>query len=173
MPNLTRAFVDNACYHVTTRGNQKQTVFREEDDYRKYLEVLKRAMRKYDIQVYSYCLMCNHVHLLIEPKSGRAISKFMQWMNRGYAAYFNTKYEAVGHLWQGRFRSKPILKDEYLINCALYIEANPVRAGLVEDLAKYEWSSYKERCLSSGKKITDEILVASRTVETMGDTVKV
>jgi putative transposase len=83
----------------------------------------------------------------------------MQWINRGYTAYFNTKYGTVGHLWQGRFRSKPILKDEYLINCACYIEENPVRAGLVEDIAKYRWSSYTERCFSSGKRITDEILV--------------
>ena len=162
MPTLTRAFVDHACYHITTRGNQKQTVFREEEDYKKYLGVLKKALRKHSICLYSYCLMQNHVHLLIEPESGRTISKFMQWINRGYTVYFNAKYGTVGHLWQGRFRSKPILKDGYLINCACYIEANPVRAGLVDDMIKYEWSSYAERCFSSGKGTIDDILVENR-----------
>ena len=99
--------------------------------------------------------MPNHIHLLIDSTSSRNISKFMHWLNRGYTAYFNTKYELVGHLWQGRFISKPIIKGYYLIHCATYIETNPIRANLANDIASYEWSSYKERCLLSNSRIID------------------
>jgi putative transposase len=159
MPNASRAFVDQACYHITTRGNQKQNVFKEEEDYKRYLGQLKKALRKYSINLYAYCLMRNHVHLLIEPEHGRDISRFMHWINRAYTAYFNEKYSTVGHLWQGRFRSKPILKDRYLINCAGYIEENPIRAGLANNITDYRWSSYTARCLSSVNNLIDDIIV--------------
>jgi len=162
MPTLSRTFIDYACYHVIIRGNQKQTVFREEDDFIKYFNILKRALKKYDIRLYSYCLMPNHVHMLIEPVCSRNMSKFMHWLNRGYTAYFNTKYDMVGHLWQGRFKSKPILKGEYLIHCANYIEANPVRAGMTSDISLYEWSSYNERCFTLKKTIIDDIVVENK-----------
>jgi putative transposase len=89
------------------------------------------------------------------------MSKCMQSLNRGYTAYYNNQYQMVGHLWQGRFKSKPILKGAYLINCATYIEYNPVRAGIVQDPANYLWSSYRERCLIAQKDMLDEIRVVS------------
>jgi len=124
--------------------------------------MLKKALKKYSVALYAYCLMPNHVHLLIEPKDVHGMSKCMHWVNRGYTAYFNAKYEKVGHLWQGRFKSKPIIKGRYLINCATYIECNPVRANLVEDPLDYQWSSYKERCLLTDKSILDVITVDSQ-----------
>jgi len=81
----------------------------------------------------------------------------MHWINRGYTAYFNAKYDKVGHLWQGRFKSNPIVKGQYLINAATYIENNPVRAGIVNDPANYKWSSYKERCLLAERNILDPL----------------
>jgi len=158
MPNVTRLLIENACYHVTTRGNRKQKVFKTEKDYLRYLAMLKMAKKKYGVYLYAYCLMPNHVHLLIELARVKDISKFMHWLDRGYAAFFNCEYKKVGHLWQGRFKSKPIVKGRYLINCAEYIEANPVRAGLVREIADYRWSSYRERCLSAKKDMLDEIL---------------
>ena len=159
MARLSRAFVDHGCYHITSRGNQQREVFKERGDYIKYLDILERAKKKYEIMLYAYCLMPNHAHLLIELNRARAMSKFMHWLNRGYSAYFNTKYEMVGHIWQGRFKSKPILKDRYLINSATYIEENPVRANMVNDIAEYEWSSYRERCLLSSKIILDDLKI--------------
>ena len=159
MARITRTFLPNGCYHIIVRGNQKKEVYKEKEDYKKYLDILRRAKKKYEILLYAYCLMPTHPHLLIESRIGRAISSFMHWINRGYTAYFNAKYEKVGHLWQGRFISKPILKGRYLINCANYIEENPVRAKLVGDIADYEWSSYRERCLMTEKSILDEIKI--------------
>lgn len=159
MSRISRIFIDHACYHVITRGNQKQSIFKEEADFIKYLSILRRAKRKYDVSLYAYCLMPNHIHLLIDSVNSRAISKFMHWINRGYTAYFNTKYNKVGHLWQGRFISKPIVKGRYLIHCATYIEANPIRANLVTDIAEYKWSSYRERCLIEDVGILDTMKI--------------
>jgi len=159
MTKATRIFIDHACYHIMARGNQKQKVFRDHEDFAEYLSMVKRAKRKYQILLYAYCLMPNHIHLLVEVKSARNISKFMHWMNRGYAAYFNTKYHKVGHLWQSRFTGKPIIKGQYLIHCANYIEANPVRAEIVDDIANYPWSSYAQRCLLHKSDILDELML--------------
>jgi putative transposase len=155
MPRSERVYIDYACYHLITRGNQKQTVFLDEYDFEKYITILKKAKKKYDISLYAYCLMPNHVHLLVEPVSARDISKFMHWVNRGFTAYFNTKYNKVGHLWQGRFRSKPLLKGLYLLQCAEYIETNPIRAGIVDNISKYKWSSIAERYLSHSNSLLD------------------
>ena len=157
MPRFSRIFIDNACYHITTRGNQQQEVFRSNEDHEKHIHMLKKAKRKYGILLYAYCLMPNHIHLLIETFSSRNISNFMHWLNRGYTAHFNTKYHKVGHLWQGRFQSRPIIKGQYLVNVATYIENNPVRAAMVNDPADYKWSSYRERCLLSKKHILDPL----------------
>jgi len=159
MARVSRLFIDNACYHVYVRGNQKRTVFGHDDDCERYLNMVKRAKMRYGILLYAYCLMPNHVHMLIDAARGRDISKYMHWLNRGYAAYYNTKYATVGHVWQGRFKSKPIVKGAYLIHCATYIEANPVRAGLVRDIADYKWSSYRERCHLTHTHIIDEIRI--------------
>jgi putative transposase len=158
MARIARIFIENACYHIITRGNQKQAVFRGETDFRIYLNILGKAKTKNSIKLYAYCLMPNHVHLLIEPATVKDMSAFMHWLNRGYAAQFNNRHGTVGHIWQGRFVSKPIIKGSYLINCVTYIEANPVRASFTNDLAGYPWTSYAERCLLSKKSLLDEML---------------
>lgn len=157
MSRIPRLFIDNACYHTITRGNQRQRIFMDNEDYKQYLQIVRKAKRKYGILLFAYCLMINHIHMLLKGKIPANISKFMHWVNRGYTAYFNEKYGKVGHLWQGRFKTKPIVKDEYLINCAEYIEGNPVRVGIVRDVADFEWSSYRERCLLSEKFILDDM----------------
>jgi len=157
MARVSRTFIDYGCYHVTARGNRKQEVFNDDFDRNKYLEILKKSKKKYEIMLYAYCLMPNHIHLLIEVEDARNMSKFMHWISRGYTAYFNVKYEKVGHLWQGRFRSRPILKGQYLINCATYIEVNPIRANMISEISQYKWSSYQERCFLSKKIFLDEI----------------
>lgn len=157
MSRGSRVLIENVCYHIITRGNQKQRVFLDKEDCGRYLGIVRKAKRRYGTSLYCYCLMPNHVHMLIEAKEVKNIAKFMQWVNRGYTAYFNSKHSKVGHLWQGRFTSKPIIKDQYLIHCANYIEGNPVRADMVGDIADYEWSSYRERCIASGKDLLEEL----------------
>ena len=143
----TRLVLNNGCYHITTRGNQRQKVFLCEEDYEKYLTMLKKYKRKYTFRLYGHCLMPNHIHLIGEIDKKENLTKFMQGINRAYTAYFNKTYRKVGHLWQGRFKSKIITKDEYLINSINYIELNPVRANIVRFPQEYRWSSYTERNL--------------------------
>lgn len=130
-----------AFYHVIVRGNQKQTIFLDEKDRLKYLDLLGQYKKRHGFILYAYILMMNHVHLLIEtPKS--ALSKVMQAINQSYTSYFNRKYNKVGHLFQGRYKSYLCDRDAYLVSLARYIHLNPVRAKLVKKPHEYKWSSY-------------------------------
>lgn len=158
MKQYERVFVPNACYHVFTRGNRKYVVFQEPRDYQYFLSLLVKAKRRYIVRLYAYCLMPNHTHLLIDPVNRENLVGFMHWLNRGYAHYFNNKYNTVGHLWQGRYQSRVIVKDEYLSACASYIEGNPVRASIAGKISEYPWSSYGERCHFASRGLLDEII---------------
>jgi len=149
--------LDYPYYHIITRGVQKQTVFKSGKDFTVYLEIVKKAKKKYKIQIYAYCLMSNHIHLLIETDTAKTMSKFMQQLNRKYSVYYNNKYKLTGHLWQDRYISKPILKEQYLLDCAYYIETNPIRAGLTANIIDYEWCSYRERYLSEKEYLLDDM----------------
>ena len=157
----SRFLVKNACYHIITRGNQKQRVFLDDQDYHVYLLRLKKYKQRYKFCLYGFCLMPNHVHLLGEFQMPENLIKFMQCLNRSYVTYFNKKHSKVGHLWQGRFKSKIITKDKYLLDCAYYIETNPLRANLVERIGEYKWSSYQERIFSQNVniKLLDELTI--------------
>lgn len=159
MPTGPRLLVQNACYHITTRGNQRQQIFWDVQDYKAYLSKLRRYKRRHRFLLYGFCLMPNHIHMIGEPKESKNLAKFMQGLTRSYTAYFNKRYKKVGHLWQDRFKSKVIVKDNYLIDCIHYIELNPVRANMVKAAGDYEWSSYRERILSQGinGKLLDEL----------------
>lgn len=157
MPNAKRILLENVCYHLITRGNQKQKVFMNRGDYLIYLSLLKRFKRKYKFLLYAYCLMPNHVHLVGEIENHLLLSNFMHDLNRTYTLYFNNKHGKVGHLWQGRFKNRVIAKDRYLIDCINYVEANPLRSDLVKEIPQYQWSSYNGRVLGRGDKIIDLI----------------
>ena len=152
MPSGPRLLLDNVCYHIITRGNQKQRIFREDRDYEEYLSRLRKYKKKHDFLLYGYCLMPNHIHLLGETKVAADLSRLMSSLQRSYTAYFNEKYVKVGHLWQGRFKSKVITKDKYLIDCINYIELNPVQANIVNNIWEYRWSSYNERTLEENEE---------------------
>ena len=151
MPTGPRVYIDNACYHIIARGNQKQKIFRISEDYLRYLALLKKYKKRYAFKLYGYCLMPNHIHLIGQIEKAVNLSKVIQVVNRTYTGYFNGIYDKVGHLWQGRFKSKVIVKDQYFLNCINYIECNPVRAGIVQSPDEYEWSSYRERNMLSHK----------------------
>jgi len=151
MPNGPRILVENACYHIITRGNQRQSIFRDKGDYQEYLDRLSKYKKEYSFLLYGYCLMPNHVHMVGEISPASNLSCFMRALLRSYTAYFNRKYDKEGHLWQGRFKSKVITKDKYLIDCIGYIESNPVNAHMVNSIHEYKWSSYNERVLGKIK----------------------
>lgn len=150
-----RVLMENAYYHVMTRGNQKQNVFLQEDDFEKYLGLLTHYRRKYKFRLYAWCLMPNHVHLIIDVTKPGELAKIMQGLNLAYTKWFNKKYKKVGHLWQGRFKSVAIQKDKYALDCINYIEANPVRAKIRQSILEYPWSSFRTRTLGERLNLLD------------------
>ena len=158
MARTARVFIENACYHIVARGNQRETIFREEVDFGYYLKLLHKYKVKYGCLIYGYCLMRNHVHLLLEAPLGlKSMSSFMHGINQSYAMMFNNKYDKVGHLWQNRYKNFIVLKDSYFINLISYIELNPVRANIVIRPEEYPWSSYSSRLLGKRDIILDQL----------------
>jgi len=146
--------LENVCYHIITRGNQKQTIFADEEDFRIYLKFLSKYKEKYRMKLYGWCLMNNHVHMVVESDM---LSKAMHGINLSYAQYFKYKYKRIGHFWQDRYKSFVIQKNEYLINCISYVEYNPARARIVLKPEDYMWSSYRARILGDNNRLLDEI----------------
>jgi len=155
MPRGARIILKNVYYHIINRGNQKQNIFIEDSDFQRYLQLLKHYKKKYSFKLFGYCLMPNHVHIILEPKQPDNLARLIQGLTQTYTAWFNKKYNKVGHLWQGRFKSRIIQKDNYFLDCIYYLEANPVRAGLVLSPINYLWSSYRDRVLSNKGGLLD------------------
>ncbi len=143
MPRTARVAPKEHVYHIFTRGNNRQDTFKDERDYRKYLDILRRYEEKYRFILYHYVLMSNHVHLVLEPSMrGGSLAEIMKGINLSYAQYYKGRYKHIGHFWQDRYKSIIVAKDEYLLACGSYVELNPVRAGIVDDPKDYIWSSY-------------------------------
>jgi putative transposase len=158
MARKPRIQFEGAFYHIIVRGNQRQDIFLDEIDRRRYLERLKSYRIKCGFILYAYVLMTNHVHLLIETPD-EPISRIMQMINFTYTQYFNKRYAKVGHLFQGRYKSYLCDKDSYLLSLVRYIHNNPVRAGLVGDAGAYAWSSNGDYLVSTkGLVDTDRVL---------------
>jgi len=142
MPVSTRINLPDLPFHILNRGNNKEPIFLDGSDYKYFLSLLLRFKKEYNPKIYHFCLMPNHIHLFLEPRVEGSLSKIMQKLTLTYAIYFNNKYGRVGHVWQGRFRSSLVDKENYFIYCGLYIELNPIRAGLVNKPEDWPWSSY-------------------------------
>ncbi|OGF51102.1 MAG: hypothetical protein A2231_08875 [Candidatus Firestonebacteria bacterium RIFOXYA2_FULL_40_8] len=140
MPRTARSVDVNMPYHICQRGNSKQIIFHDYKDKEFYLRILKEGALKYDMSILAYCLMGNHVHLIVIPKYSYSLSKAFRNTNGKYSRYFNMKYDKSGHLWSERYYSK-VLDSKYLAIAVRYVERNPVRAGIVRNPWKWEWSS--------------------------------
>ncbi len=141
MTRPLRVEYPGAFYHVINRGNSGENLFRGSRDREKFLDYLETAIERFSLRIYTYCLMTNHFHILLETQLPN-LSQAIQWVNVSYAGYFNRKYKRNGHLFQGRFKSILVDADEYLKQLSRYIHLNPVRANLVEHPDEYNWSSY-------------------------------
>ncbi|MCR4400442.1 MAG: transposase [Syntrophomonadaceae bacterium] len=139
MPRWPRRKSESGLYHVISRGLNRENIFFDDDDRRCFLRTLQRV-KPADCRVHGYCLMDNHVHLLLAEGS-EGLPRLMQRLASSYAWYVNSKYERVGHVFQGRYRSECIEDDDYLLTALAYIHLNPVRAGLVTNPEDYPWSS--------------------------------
>jgi REP element-mobilizing transposase RayT len=142
MARKLRIEFEEALYHVITRGNQRQQVFKDPEDYRRYLKILADYKVRYDYTLYAYALMSNHIHLLMETKR-IPLSKILQGINQSCTIYFNRKYRTVGHLFQGRYKAILCDKDAYLLSLVKYIHLNPIRVKGVNTLETYPWSSHR------------------------------
>lgn len=149
MPRKPRYFLPNVPVHVVQRGRNREAVFFETQGYREYLSRLKEATVKYRCRVHAWCLMTNHVHLLVSPDDSDGVTRMMQHLGRHYVPYINQKYGRSGSLWEGRFKASLVDAENYLLACMRYIELNPVVAGMVANAADYRWSSY--RCNALGQ----------------------
>lgn len=158
MPRCARIYVDNACYHMLSRGIDKYAVFIDIDDFTTYIKLAHRYKIRCGCRIYAYALMPNHTHLVAEfPRGLRSMSQFMHGLNQTYAMIFNNKYKRVGHLWQNRYKNLIVAKNEYLLNLIDYVENNPVRSGLAQKPEDYPWSSYRSRTLGKTNIILDKI----------------
>ncbi len=142
MPRHYRLKGEYNTYHITQRGNEKKNIFLCDKDRARYLHTLCCMKEKYNFILEAYCLMNNHVHLLVYD-NGRDISQIIKSINISYVYYFNHTHERVGHLFQDRFGSEIIRDDKYLLSASAYIHNNPVKAGLVNKPEEYAWSSFK------------------------------
>lgn len=154
MPRVGRNLVDNQIYHIINRGNRRQTVFHDKNDYERFLKLLLESKEKYNIKYYAYCLMPNHFHLVIYTKIAENLSNALHWISSSYVRYYNKRYSLSGHLWQGRYKSFLVQEETYLLILLKYVDANPLRAKIVRDCIDYKYSSAKNRVL----KISDEII---------------
>jgi len=153
MPRRMREKSSSKIYHVMIRGNERKNIFLDEEDKARFIDTIKIKMgnlqetesskseKKFNI--YAYCLMDNHVHLLINEEEDN-IGRIMKRINTSYAYYFNKKYSRIGHLFQDRYKSEAIENDNYLLAVIRYIHNNPVKAEIVKGQGAYKWSSYNE-----------------------------
>jgi putative transposase len=142
MPRKARAEVEGGLYHIITRGNNRGQIFNSPADYEKFLALLTVQKLKLPFFLYAYCLMSNHVHLLIE-RQANAVGRIMQRLLTGYAQYYNRRYRRVGHLLQGRYKAILCQSDRYLSELVRYIHLNPVRARMVNQPEDYAYSSHR------------------------------
>jgi putative transposase len=149
MPRAARRYqwTDAACYHVINRGHARETLFHDDDDRRRFLELLASYRDRFELRLYHYCLLDNHFHLLLQLADPRQLSRVGAGLLVSYWHHYRRRYGLVGHLFQNRFRSPAVETEGYLLSCGRYIERNPVEAGLVARPWDYRWSSCRAYAL--------------------------
>ena len=158
MPRIARIVGTGYPHHVVQRGNNREKVFLDKEDYREYLSYLEKYSSKKKAVILVYCLMSNHVHLLVRPSEENSLSKMMQGIALCYTQYFNRKYKRTGRLWECRYHSTVIDEETYLWAVSKYIENNPVRAKVVREAEDYRFSSARAHLLGETDPLLKEIL---------------
>ncbi len=156
MPRAPRQFVDGGIYHLIARGNNRQFLFTAEDQFRYFLDLLARAKTRYPAKLYHYCVMSNHLHLLLEIAHGEELPRFMQHVLQGYSRWYAPRQGYSGHVWQGRYKSPLVAQESYYLEAGRYIERNPLRAKMVQHLKDYPWSSYPAYAYGEVNPLLDE-----------------
>ena len=159
MARKRRVHFTGALYHVMSRGNQGQSIFKDDRDRERYLDFLQESQKRFAYRLYAYVLMGNHVHHLIQIDQ-TPLSKVMQNILFRYTGYWNRRYKKTGHLFQGRYKAILCDRESYLLELIRYLHLNPVRSKIVSDPDKYRWSSHRSYLENDGKKwiAVDEVL---------------
>jgi putative transposase len=142
MARPLRVEYPGACYHITSRGNAQQAIFRDDADREVLLRILDAAVKRFGWDVFAYCFMGNHYHVLVQTPAPN-LSRGMKQVNGVYTQRFNRRHERVGHLFQGRYGAILVERETYLLELVRYISLNPVRAGMVSSAEQWRWSSYR------------------------------
>lgn len=156
MARQTRIVIPGQPLHIMHRGNNRQDVFKKEDDYQRFINELLASLEQSNCALHAYVLMPNHFHLLLTPSTEKSLPLFMQSLGRRYVRYFNNEYQRSGTLWEGRYKSSLIDSNTYLLRCSRHIEENPIRANLVTFPDEYKWSSYHHNALGGRDPLITE-----------------
>jgi putative transposase len=146
MARIARIVVPGIPHHITQRGNRRQETFFKEDDYREYISLMSASCLLHGVEIWAYCLMSNHVHLIAVPEQDESLRSAIGEAHRRYTRSINFRQNWRGHLWQERFASFP-MNESYLLAAARYVELNPVRARITKDPSSYLWSSVRSHIL--------------------------
>ena len=146
-------------HHVIQRGNDRQAIVRDDVDRERLLALWQEHAQTFKVAIHAYVIMDNHFHLLLTPETDEGLPQMMQAVGRAYVRYFNLRHQRTGTLWEGRYRSNLIESERYLLACMVYIDLNPVRAGMVAQAADFKWSSHRH-CIGqlSDKLVTPHAL---------------
>lgn len=164
MPRQIRSLGKSSIYHVMVRGNERKQLFLDIDDKIRFIDTLQLKRKVSGFEIYAYCLMDNHVHLLLK-EGNEGIAQVMKRINVSYAYYFNNKYKRIGHLFQDRFKSEAIENDGYLLEAVRYIHNNPVKAGIVKQASDYQWSSFNLYIKGDSKGVINRFMVLGMFLE--------
>ena len=156
MPRPLRPIDDHLVYHVINRGNNRAPVFHDDEDYAAFLRAIGDLKQRRPFAFYGYCLMPNHVHLLLRPLE-TLISRIMQSLLVSHTQRYHRCHHSGGHVWQGRFKSPVIQDDEHFLTVLRYIEANPLRARMVDASEDYRWSSFAAHGLGRADPVLDSL----------------
>lgn len=143
MPRKARKKSESGIYHIMMRGINRQCIFEDEEDYEKFMETIQKYKEKCGYQTYAYCLMGNHVHLLLKIEC-EPLEQVMRRICGSYVYWYNWKYQRIGNLFQDRFKSEAVEDDAYLLIVQRYIHQNPLKAGVTKKIDQYNWSSFNE-----------------------------
>ena len=144
MVPVTRMQKAGHIYYVICRGNGPRPLFSSKEDHQEYLSYLNQARKQFPVDIYNYVLMPHHIHLLVGPQEEGALSKFMEWVSKRYAKYFNKKYNTIGHVFLRRYKSFVIQEEKYFLACCRYIDLKPLAEKIVKDPAEYAWSGFNQ-----------------------------
>ena len=143
MPRIPRNLIPGQYFHIMSQGINREYILQNDKDKRIYLKLMTKYSQEFYINTVAYCIMSNHVHMLIQAKQVGEISNFMRKLNGDYAIYYNKKHDRVGFVFRSRFKSKVIMSEKSLYQCIKYIHMNPVKANIVQNEGDYAFSSYK------------------------------